>query len=145
MSSNKKLLDLEELKNLLRSAIQDMLTLDVITAKGNYDVVIPTQDDWDDLVSKLSQTPNNIRILARTHIQLDADRVSMLPEESLGDFSQEYILNYHQKSVEVAEKTRIDRLNFIKSILEIIVSNPGLLKENSKITTDGNQVQQKKN
>jgi hypothetical protein len=133
----------EELIEKIREMLVDMITIDVITAKGNYKIINdqankilddeikkggrettmidnPTQSiqDWVDLVKVLSKPPEVIEILARTHIQLDGDRVDILPSEGMGDYSQQDILNFHQKSVDLATQNRTERFQFVLEILK---------------------------
>jgi hypothetical protein len=133
----------EDIIRKMREMLADLITLDVITAKGNYEIInqeakkkldqmrktqgninsmnddpIKSTQDWIDLVKILSKPPEVIEILARTHIQLDGDRVDILPSNNLGTYSQQDILNFHQESVNLAMQNRTERFQFIVEILK---------------------------
>ena len=106
---------------LLMMRLIDMRTLNVVTAAGSFDEIgnkvdikIKNNNEKNDnssnildyyINSILNKDPKNLQILAKTHIQIDGDRVNIIPGKSLGEFSQKDILDMHEKFVTAAETT----------------------------------------
>lgn len=103
-----------------------MRTLNVVTAAGSFDEIgnkvdikIKNNNEKNEnssnildyyINSILNKDPKNLQILAKTHIQIDGDRVNIIPGKSLGEFSQKDILDMHEKFVTAAETTWNNRL-----------------------------------
>ena len=124
----------------------DMRTLNVVTAAEDFDEIhnkvdINTEINnenndntasvLDDKINSiLNKDPKILQILAKTHIQIDGDRVNIIPGKSLGEFSQKDILEMHEKFVISAETTWNNPLTMIKELItalrENIFTNSGM-------------------
>lgn len=133
---------------LLIMRLIDMRTLNVVTAAGSFDEIgnkvdikIKNNNEKNDnssnildyyINSILNKDPKNLQILAKTHIQIDGDRVNIIPGKSLGEFSQKDILDMHEKFVTAAETTWNNRLKMIRELIkalrENIFENGGMTK-----------------
>lgn len=133
---------------LLMMRLIDMRTLNVVTAAGSFDEIgnkvdikIKNNNEKNDnssnildyyINSILNKDPKNLQILAKTHIQIDGDRVNIIPGKSLGEFSQKDILDMHEKFVTAAETTWNNRLKMIRELIkalrENIFENGGMTK-----------------
>jgi len=143
---------------LLIMRLIDMRTLNVVTAVGNFDQVenkvdikikINTEknDNTSDILdyyinSILNKDPKDLQILAKTHIQIDGDRVNIIPGKSLGEFSQKDILEMHEKFVTAAEITWNNRLKMIRELIkalrENIFSNGGMTQPTIDLINESN-------
>ena len=65
----------------------------------------------------LNVNPTNINILAKTQIQIDGDRVNVLPVGDAGSVTQKEILEFHEKSVTAAELAWKNRLEMIRDLI----------------------------
>jgi hypothetical protein len=61
--------------------------------------------------------------LAKTHIQIDGDRVNIIQGKSLGEFSQKDILDMHEKFVTAAGTTWNNRLKMIRELIKALREN----------------------
>lgn len=131
---------------LLMMRLIDMRTLNVVTAAGDFDEIHnkvdintkinnenndSTASVLDDKINSiLNKDPKILQILAKTHIQIDGDRVNIIPGKSLGEFSQKDILEMHEKFVISAETTWNNRLTMIRELItalrENIFTNSGM-------------------
>lgn len=124
---------------LLMRRLIDMRTLNVVTAAGDFDEIhnkvdinteiMKEKNDntagvLDDKINSiLNIDPKNLQILAKTHIQIDGDRVNIIPGKSLGEFSQKDILEMHEKFVTSAEMTWNNRLTMIRELIAALREN----------------------
>ena len=124
---------------LLMMRLIDMRTLNVVTAAGSFDEIgnkvdikIKNNNEKNDnssnildyyINSILNKDPKNLQILAKTHIQIDGDRVNIIPGKSLGEFSQKDILDMHEKFVTAAETTWNNRLKMIRELIKALREN----------------------
>lgn len=143
---------------LLMMRLIDMRTLNVVTATGNFDEIQnkgdtkikinnEKNDNTSDMLdyyinSILNKDPKNLQILAKTHIEIDGDRVNIIPGKSLGEFSQKDILEMHEKFVTAAELTWNNRLKMIRELIialrENIFSNGGLTQPTIDLLNEKN-------
>jgi hypothetical protein len=137
---------------LLMMRLIDMRTLNVVTAAGDFDEIhnkvdINTKinnennDNTSDILdyrinSILNIDPKNLQILAKTHIQIDGDRVNMIPAKSLGEFSQKDILDMHEKFVTSAETTWNNRLMMIRELIAALRENIFSTRNMTRSTID---------
>ncbi len=106
---------INEILIFLGERLLDLRTLNVITASGNFQVV--PLNDKKDLVDALNVNPTNINILAKTQIQIDGDRVNVLPVGDAGSVTQKEILEFHEKAVTAAELAWKNRLEMIRDLI----------------------------
>ena len=103
----------------LKNKLLDLASLDVITARGVFDI-IPNPDTGIDLIDAISKPPKSLTILARTHMQIDGDRCEIMPTEGVGTLTQEQITIFHRQAVDSALASRQERLNFLRELLDAI-------------------------
>ena len=135
-----------------------MRTLNVVTATGNFDemenkvdIKIKINNEKNDSTSDildyfinsiLNKDPKNLQILTKTHIQIDGDRINIIPGKNLGEFSQKNILEMHEKFVTAAEITWNNRLTMIKELIktlrENIFSNGGMTQPTIDLINEKN-------
>ena len=143
---------------LLIMRLIDMRTLNVVTAAGNFDemenkvdIKIKINNEKNDNTSDildyyinsiLNNDPKNLQILAKTHIQIDGDRVNIIPGKSLGEFSQKDILDMHERFVTAAETAWNSRLTMIRDLItalrENIFPNGGMTKSTIELLNKKN-------
>jgi len=95
----------DELNLLLKNWINDVQTLDVVTATGNLKVKIdPTKGG--NIIDQLESSEGEIVLRARTTVQIDGDVLNILPEKATETGSQIDLemLNIHKENVEMAIK-----------------------------------------
>lgn len=143
----------DEFKARIREAIRDLLTIDVITAKG-YDLgeekaneMLEKMDEeqdshktteyWIDLVRILSRPPKKIEILARTHLQLDGDSVQIIPPNKIGSLTQNTIIKLHAEAVKTALLRRENTIKAIMSIIDLAdISLPDIFDKSGMLEPD---------
>ena len=94
-----------ELNILFKNWIEDVQTMDVVTATGNLKVKIdPTKEG--SIIDQLPSAEGELIIRARTTIQIDGDVLSVLPEKTSDTESQidADMLKIHKENVDMAIK-----------------------------------------
>lgn len=108
----------------LRERLEDLLSVDVITATSDFEGVIANPSNLVDSLSRLTMT--NTIIHARTQIQIFGDRAQIVPKEDVGTLSQDEIMKYHQKTVEFAECIWLKRMDYL---IRLIIALSSLKRE----------------
>lgn len=114
----------DELNLLFKNWIEDVQTMDVITATGNLKAKIDSTKQGS-IIDQLTSTDGELTIRARTTIQLDGDILSILPEKASDTGSQidEQMLKIHKESVEMAMKNVSNNLKiFTDGVVQAISS-----------------------
>lgn len=114
----------DELNLLFKNWIEDVQTMDVITATGDLKAKIdPTRQG--SIIDQLISADGELTIRARTTIQLDGDILSILPEKASATGSQidEQMLKIHKESVDMAMKNVSNNLKiFTDGVVQAISS-----------------------
>lgn len=116
----------EELNILLRDWIDDIRSMDIVTATSD-DLKVKIDPKKGDLLTDL---PQNVKINARTTVQLDGDLIVILPTKqgTQGDPQIDNdILQIHKDNVDLALKNLASNM---KIITDGVVQALSLAKEN---------------
>lgn len=115
---------IEEALEFLRGRVVDLRTIDVVTAKGNFTVDIPIESGPQSSgIGKIIDTnPTSVTILAKTQIQIDGDRVNVIPAEVLGSFTPQNILDFHNATLKSAEEMWQNRINAFYALFQTLFS-----------------------
>ena len=114
----------DELNLLFKNWIEDVQTMDVITATGNLKAKIDSTKQGS-IIDQLTSADGELTIRARTTIQLDGDILSILPEKASDTGSQidEQMLKIHKESVDMAMKNVSNNLKiFTDGVVQAISS-----------------------
>lgn len=114
----------DELNLLFKNWIEDVQTMDVITATGNLKAKIDSTKQGS-IIDQLTSADGELTIRARTTIQLDGDILSILPEKSsaTGPQIDEQMLKIHKESVDMAMKNVSNNLKiFTDGVVQAISS-----------------------
>jgi hypothetical protein len=106
-----------------RQLVADLLSLDVITAKGDVAMQVNLDDTF---FAQDSPTKNEIQVLARTIIQFGGDQLTIIPTDNghgdgniSSDFNRE-IWQLHMENVSKALERRKDNLETIREVIKSI-------------------------
>ena len=109
--------------------IADLLSVDIITAKGNILVEVEDSTFIAKATPKANGEENEIQILARTIMEFGGDQLMIIPTHDgkadggvSGSLNQE-IWNLHMQNVTTALQRRRDNLDTINGIIEIVLKN----------------------
>lgn len=94
-----------------------MLTLDVITVKGGFEHINNGAVDWDTI---FDTPPETVKVLARTKIAIDGDRIECVPTDKEGDLSALEIYKIHKDLVQDAVDRRDLRYKAVQAIIDLI-------------------------
>jgi hypothetical protein len=114
----------DELNLLFKNWIEDVQTMDVITATGNLKAKIDSTKQGS-IIDQLTSADGELTIRARTTIQLDGDILSILPEKASATGAQidEQMLKIHKESVDMAMKNVSNNLKiFTDGVVQAISS-----------------------
>jgi hypothetical protein len=115
---------IDELNILFKNWIEDVQTMDVVTATGNLKVKIdPTKQG--SIIDQLPTAEGELTIKARTTIQIDGDILSMLPQKpsETGPQIDEQMLRIHKETVDMAMKNVSNNLKiFTDGVVQAISS-----------------------
>jgi hypothetical protein len=112
----------DELNLMFKNWIEDVQTMDVITATGNLKVKIDSTKQGS-IIDQLTSADGELTIRARTTVQLDGDILSILPEKASDTGSQvdEQMLKIHKESVDMAMKNVSNNLKiFTDGVVQAI-------------------------
>ena len=107
---------------MFKTWIEDVQTMDVITATGNLKVKIDSTKQGS-ILDQLTSADGELTIRARTTVQLDGDILSILPEKASDTGSQvdEQMLKIHKESVDMAMKNVSNNLKiFTDGVVQAI-------------------------
>lgn len=92
-----------ELNIMFKKWIEDVQTMDVVTATGDVRVKLdPTREG--SIIDQLPSGEGELTIKARTTIQLDGDVLSVLPVTANGSQIDQDMLKIHKENVDMAIK-----------------------------------------
>jgi hypothetical protein len=114
----------DELNLLFKNWIEDVQTMDVITATGDLKAKIDSTKQGS-IIDQLTSAGGELTIRARTTIQLDGDILSILPEKAsaTGPQIDEQMLKIHKESVDMAMKNVSNNLKiFTDGVVQAISS-----------------------
>ena len=112
----------DELNLLFKNWIEDVQTMDVITATGDLKAKIDSTKQGS-IIDQLTSAGGELTIRARTTIQLDGDILSILPEKAsaTGPQIDEQMLKIHKESVDMAMKNVSNNLKiFTDGVVQAI-------------------------
>ena len=115
---------IDELNILFKNWIEDVQTMDVISATGNLKVKIDSTKQGS-IIDQLPSAEGELTIRARTTIQLDGDILSILPEKTSNAGSQidEQMIKIHKETVDMAMKNVSNNLKiFTDGVVQAISS-----------------------
>jgi hypothetical protein len=115
---------IDELNVLFKNWIEDVQTMDIISATGNLKIKIDSTKQGS-IIDQLPSAGGELTIRARTTIQLDGDILSILPEKasSAGSQIDEQILKIHKETVDMAMKNVSTNLKiFTDGVVQVISS-----------------------
>ena len=95
---------IDELNILFKNWIEDVQTMDVVSATGNLKVKIDSTKQGS-IIEQLPSAEGELTIRARTTIQLDGDILSILPEKAsnVGSQIDEQMIKIHKETVDMAD------------------------------------------
>ena len=105
----------EEFLEALKTRLEDLLSVEVITATSDFEGEITNPSNLVDSLSRLTMT--NTIIHARTQIQIFGDRAQIIPKVDVGTLSQDDIWKHHQKTVEFAECIWLKRMDYLIKLI----------------------------
>ena len=114
----------DELNIMFKNWIEDVQTMDVVTATGNLKVKIDSTKQGS-IIDQLPSAEGELTIRARTTIQIDGDILSILPEKASETGSQidEPMLRIHKETVDMAMKNVSNNLKiFTDGVVQAISS-----------------------
>ena len=112
---------IEEIKARIRKFIEDRASLEVITAKGDITINFKDMKPEEDIFTFLSRTPQEIKILARTRIELDGDILAILPNKNDPQFElDENVLQIHNETVKAGIERWENYMNGVLGVLKLI-------------------------
>ena len=115
---------IDELNILFKNWIEDVQTMDVVSATGNLKVKIDSTKQGS-IIDQLPSAEGELTIRARTTIQLDGDILSILPEKAsnVGSQIDEQMIKIHKETVDLAMKNVSNNLKiFTDGIVQAISS-----------------------
>ena len=115
---------IDELNILFKNWIEDVQTMDVVSATGNLKVKIDSTKQGS-IIDQLPSAEGELTIRARTTIQLDGDILSILPEKTSNAGSQidEQMIKIHKETVDMAMKNVSNNLKiFTDGVVQAISS-----------------------
>ena len=115
---------IDELNILFKNWIEDVQTMDVVSATGNLKVKIDSTKQGS-IIDQLPSAEGELTIRARTTIQLDGDILSILPEKAsnVGSQIDEQMLKIHKDTVDMAMKNVSNNLKiFTDGVVQAISS-----------------------
>jgi hypothetical protein len=115
---------IDELNILFKNWIEDVQTMDVVTATGNLKVKVDSTKGGS-IIDQLPSAEGELTIRARTTIQIDGDTLSILPEKSseIGPQVDEQMLKIHKDNVDMAMKNVSNTLKiFTDGVVQAISS-----------------------
>jgi hypothetical protein len=115
---------IDELNILFKNWIEDVQTMDVVTATGNLKVKIDSTKEGS-IIDQLPSAEGELTIRARSTIQLDGDILSILPEKlsETGSQIDEQMLKIHKENVDMAMKNVSNNLKiFTDGVVQAISS-----------------------
>ena len=115
---------IDELNILFKNWIEDVQTMDVVSATGNLKVKIDSTKQGS-ILDQLPSAEGELTIRARTTIQLDGDILSILPEKASNGGSQidEQMIKIHKETVDMAMKNVSNNLKiFTDGVVQAISS-----------------------
>ena len=115
---------IDELNILFKNWIEDVQTMDVVSATGNLKVKIDSTKQGS-IIDQLPSAEGELTIRARTTIQLDGDILSILPEKTSNAGSQidEQMIKIHKETVDTAMKNVSNNLKiFTDGVVQAISS-----------------------
>jgi hypothetical protein len=114
----------DELNILFKNWIQDVQTMDVVTATGNLRVKIDSTKQGS-IIDQLPSAEGELTIRARSTIQIDGDILSILPVKGpeMGSQVDEQMLKIHKDTVDMAMKNVSNNLKiFTDGVVQAISS-----------------------
>ena len=121
----------DELNLMIENWIDDVQTMDVVTATGNLKVKIDTTKKGS-IIEQLESAEGELAIRARTTIQIDGDVLNILPTSETGSQIDSEMLKIHKENVDVAIK---NVSNNLKIFTEGIVQAISQLQKSNLLTT----------
>ena len=115
---------IDELNILFKNWIEDVQSMDVVSATGNLKVKIDSTKQGS-IIDQLPSAQGELTIRARTTIQLDGDILSILPEKASNGGSQidEQMIKIHKETVDMAMKNVSNNLKiFTDGVVQAISS-----------------------
>ena len=115
---------IDELNILFKNWIEDVQSMDVVSATGNLKVKIDSTKQGS-IIDQLPSAQGELTIRARTTIQLDGDILSILPEKTSNAGSQidEQMIKIHKETVDMAMKNVSNNLKiFTDGVVQAISS-----------------------
>ncbi|HEY7757297.1 MAG TPA: hypothetical protein VIA08_03605 [Nitrososphaeraceae archaeon] len=115
---------IDELNILFKNWIEDVQTMDVVSATGNLKVKIDSTKQGS-IIDQLPSAEGELTIRARTTIQLDGDILSILPEKAsnVGSQIDEQMIKIHKETVDMAMKNVSNNLKiFTDGVVQAISS-----------------------
>ena len=115
---------IDELNILFKNWIEDVQTMDVVSATGNLKVKIDSTKQGS-ILDQLPSAEGELTIRARTTIQLDGDILSILPEKAsnVGSQIDEQMIKIHKETVDMAMKNVSNNLKiFTDGVVQAISS-----------------------
>ncbi len=115
---------IDELNILFKNWIEDVQTMDVVSATGNLKVKIDSTKQGS-IIDQLPSAQGELTIRARTTIQLDGDILSILPEKAsnVGSQIDEQMIKIHKETVDMAMKNVSNNLKiFTDGVVQAISS-----------------------
>lgn len=113
---------IDELNILFKNWIEDVQTMDVVSATGNLKVKIDSTKQGS-IIDQLPSAEGELTLRARTTIQLDGDILSILPEKASDSGSQidEQMIKIHKETVDMAMKNVSNNLKiFTDGVVQAI-------------------------
>ena len=115
---------IDELNILFKNWIEDVQTMDVVSATGNLKVKIDSTKQGS-IIDQLPSAEGELTIRARTTIQLDGDILSILPEKAsnVGSQIDEQMIKIHKETVDMAMKNVSNNLKiFTDGVVQALSS-----------------------
>ena len=115
---------IDELNILFKNWIEDVQSMDVVSATGNLKVKIDSTKQGS-IIDQLPSAQGELTIRARTTIQLDGDILSILPEKAsnVGSQIDEQMIKIHKETVDMAMKNVSNNLKiFTDGVVQAISS-----------------------
>ena len=115
---------IDELNILFKNWIEDVQSMDVVSATGNLKVKIDSTKQGS-IIDQLPSAEGELTIRARTTIQLDGDILSILPEKAsnVGSQIDEQMIKIHKETVDTAMKNVSNNLKiFTDGVVQAISS-----------------------
>ena len=115
---------IDELNILFKNWIEDVQTMEVVSATGNLKIKLDSSKQGS-ILDQLPSAEEELTIRARTTIQLDGDILSILPEKAsnVGPQIDEQMIKIHKETVDMAMKNVSNNLKiFTDGVVQAISS-----------------------